>query len=349
MKKLWLVRAGKHGERELLAIEGNKLAPGFFEVDDLIKADTREQVRAKVSEGFPNEAEGCISNFTGQLNQFRNAIQKGDLVIMPQKRTPLVAIGEVTSDYKYEEGPVFHTRSVRWHKTDLPREAFKQDLRHSMGAYMTICQIQRNEALKRVERILSDGKDPGANLDTTGKVAVKSDNGDEFGDEYLIDIEDLVNQQMVGLINSEFAGHDLAQLVGEILEVDGYTVRISPPGPDGGRDILASDGTLGFGDRRICVQVKSGNTAANNQVVLGLQGAMANTKAQFGLLVSLAGVTGEAKKILDDNFFNLRLWQMPELLTALTKAYNKLSDETRAKIPLKQIWVPVMQNEEGEA
>lgn len=32
---------------------------------------------------------------------------------------------------------------------------------------------------------------------------------------------------------------------------------------------------------------------------------------------------------------------MPELLTALFASYGQLSDETRAKIPLKQIWAPV--------
>ncbi len=123
------------------------------------------------------------------------------------------------------------------------------------------------------------------------------------------DLEDLASQQLIALIKSEFAGHGLAQLVGEILQADGYSVRISPPRPDGSRDILAADGALGFGERRICVQVKSGDAAADNGVVLGLQGAMANAKAATGLLVCLSGVTSKAQKILDDNFFTLRLWQ----------------------------------------
>ena len=32
---------------------------------------------------------------------------------------------------------------------------------------------------------------------------------------------------------------------------------------------------------------------------------------------------------------------MPELLAALFSAYPHLSDETRAKLPLKQVWAPV--------
>ena len=48
-----------------------------------------------------------------------------------------------------------------------------------------------------------------------------------------------------------------------------------------------------------------------------------------------------AQKELDNNFFKLRLWQMPDLLKALFQSYGSLSDGTRAKLPLKQIWAPI--------
>jgi len=53
------------------------------------------------------------------------------------------------------------------------------------------------------------------------------------------------------------------------------------------------------------------------------------------------GANAVAQKELDNNFFKLRLWQMPDLLKALFRAYGELSDETRAKLPLKQIWAPI--------
>jgi restriction system protein len=117
---------------------------------------------------------------------------------------------------------------------------------------------------------------------------------------------------------------------------------ISPPGADGGVDILAAGGKLGLGEDRICVQVKSGDGAANHDVVLKLIGSVSNTQAQTGLLVSLGGVNSVAQKELDNNFFKLRLWQMSDLLKALYRTYNDLSDTTRAKLPLKQIWVPMV-------
>ena len=102
---------------------------------------------------------------------------------------------------------------------------------------------------------------------------------------------------------------------------------------------------LGLGEDRICVQVKSGDGAANHDVVLRLIGLVSNTQARTGLLVSIGGVNTVAQKELDANFFKLRLWQMPDLLKALFRAYGDLSDETRTKLPLKQIWAPISESD----
>ena len=115
---------------------------------------------------------------------------------------------------------------------------------------MTICEIKRNSALERVKAVLDTGTDPGSLLGMQGQVAKssvpeeKEDDGTE-ADDYQIDIEEEANQQIISLIKSEFAGHALAGLVAEIMQVEGYTTKVSSPGPDGGVDILAAGGTLG--------------------------------------------------------------------------------------------------------
>ena len=119
---------------------------------------------------------------------------------------------------------------------------------------------------------------------------------DADAEDYAVDIEDIANQQIVSLIKSEFAGHALADLVAEILRVEEYTTKVSPPGPDGGVDVLATGGTLGLGEDRICVQVKSGDGAANHDVVLRLIGSVSNTQAQTGLLVSIGSVNAAAQR-----------------------------------------------------
>jgi restriction system protein len=342
MTRLWIVRAGAHGERELAAIEQNKLLPGFLETGDLSQLDSRETILVHLLEVLPDEGANRLRNFSAQLNQFVNRIEVGDYVVMPRKVTNGVAIGVVTGDYTFDSAGEFkHSRAVEWREESLPRDTFKQDLRHSFGAFMTICEIKRNSALERVIAVLETGADPGPLLGKQGQAPQTTADDDTEAEDFQTDIEDIANQQIISLIKSEFAGHALADLVAEIMRVEGYTTKISPPGPDGGVDILAAGGALGLGEDRICVQVKSGDGAANHDVVLRLIGSVSNTQAQTGLLVSIGGVNAVAQKELDSNFFKLRLWQMPDLLKALFRTYAELSDETRAKLPLKQIWAPM--------
>lgn len=327
-------------------IEQSKLFPGFLELGDLSQAGDRESILGHLQAELADQGKNRLRNFAAQLNQFVNRIQIGDYVVMPRKVTNGVAIGIVKSDYQFNTEDFKHSRDVEWKVESLPRDTFKQDLRHSFGAFMTICEIKRNSAVERVETVLETGKDPGSLLGKQGQVpaptlADGAEDGDTEADDYQTDIEDIANQQIISLIKSEFAGHALADLVAEIMRVEGYTTMVSPPGPDAGVDILAAGGTLGLGEDRICVQVKSGDGAANHDVVLRLIGSVSNTQAQTGLLVSIGGVNAVAQKELDSNFFKLRLWQMPDLLKALFRTYGELSDETRVKLPLKQIWAPM--------
>ncbi|MCZ8122223.1 MAG: restriction endonuclease [Magnetospirillum sp.] len=342
MGRLWIVRAGAHGERELAAIAQGKLLPGFLEVGDLSKKLNRDAIFDHLQNVMPTQGENRLRNFAAQLNQFVNTIQVDDYVVMPRKVTNGVAIGLVKGSYQFGADSEFkHWRDVEWKVESIPRDRFKQDLRHSFGAFMTICEIKRNSALERVRAVLKNGVDPGPLLGNQGHVpnavAVES----LEADEYQTDIEDIASQQIISLIKSEFAGHALADLVAEILRVEGYTTKVSLPGADGGVDILAAGGTLGLGEDRVCVQVKSGDGPANHDVVLRLIGSVSNTQARTGLLVSIGGVNTAAQRELDSNFFKLRLWQMPDLLRALFRTYNELSDETRTKLPLKQIWAPL--------
>lgn len=342
MSRLWIVRAGKQGERELAAIEQGRLLPGFLEVGDLSGLKGRDAILTHLEQVMPDAGLNRLKNFAAQLNQFAHTIQTGDLVVMPRKVTNGVAIGEVTGSYAFNpDDPYRHSRAVKWLDESVARDAFKQDLRHSFGAFMTICEIKRNAALERVRAVLKTGSDPGSLLGKQGKAAAPVPEEDGEAEDYATDIEDIANQQIISLIKSEFAGHALADLVAEILRVEGYTTKVSPPGADGGVDILAAGGTLGLGEDRICVQVKSGDGVANHDVVLRLIGSVSNSQARTGLLVSIGGVNAVAQKELDNNFFKLRLWQMPDLLKALFRTYGALSEDTRAKLPLKQIWAPI--------
>jgi restriction system protein len=134
-------------------------------------------------------------------------------------------------------------------------------------------------------------------------------------------------------------------LVDAILRAQGYTTYLSPEGSDGGADILAGMGTLGFGTPQLCVEVKSGDTPIDRPTVDKLLGAMSKFGAQQGLFVSWSGFKTNVQKELAQSFFRVRLWSQKELLEALFSTYDKLDDELKAELPLKRIWAVAAQED----
>ena len=53
MNKVYLVRAGRHGEREVAAIEGGVATIGFDNISDLRKYKSRDAVKAEFTTQYP--------------------------------------------------------------------------------------------------------------------------------------------------------------------------------------------------------------------------------------------------------------------------------------------------------
>ena len=130
-----------------------------------------------------------------------------------------------------------------------------------------------------------------------------------------------------------------------VLHAQGYKTEVSPPGPDGGVDILAGSGILGFDHPRLCVQVKSSVSAAGQTVFNELLGVMTKYKAEQGLFVSWGGFTDAVLKDSKKEYFSIRLWDQGDLVDALLANYECLDDELKAELSLKRIWVLVREEE----
>jgi len=72
------------------------------------------------------------------------------------------------------------------------------------------------------------------------------------------DLAQEAHEQIVAHIQSRYTGHGLTRLVDAVLRADGWVTRVSPPGPDGGVDILSGRGSPGLDQPKLCVQVLSG-------------------------------------------------------------------------------------------
>jgi restriction system protein len=275
------------------------------------------------------------------MQAFVVRMQVGDWVVIPSKVKPSITFAEVTGGYTFDkkgDDPYYHFRTVKWIAQDVPRSAFNQDLLYSFGAFSTVCQIQRNDAEKRIKAMAAVGFSS-----STGKTKPVDE---ELGTDGPIDLEEVAQDQIAKVIIAKFKGHGLARLVGSILRSQGYTVHESPPGPDKGVDLLAAPGPLGFGRPRICVQVKSGDTPVDLPALNQLVGAMHNSKAEQGLFVSWGGFKSSVDKETASQFFQVRLWNQSKLIEELLANYDTLDASLRAELPLKRVWTIAMPEEE---
>jgi len=339
---IWLIRAGRNGEREDFALETSVAVIGWNEVPDLTKVASREELKAVIQKAYPQSPKGRISNFAGQLWAFRNTVDKGSFVILPLKTRGTIAIGKVTGDYEYApQNPenAKHVRKVDWLRDDVPRSAFSQKLLYSFGAFMTVCKIDREGAEAEIIAALKGKPKP----TPTSTLATPEAGEEESLDDQtaLIDLEDQAKTLIHAHITAHFAGHHLADIVQAILDAQGFECLTSEPGPDGGVDILAGHGKMGLEAPRLCVQVKSSDSPADVKVLRELRGTMKNFNAESGLLVSWGGFK---KSLIDEarhGFFDVRLWTAERLIEAIQTHYSDFPDDLKAELRLKRVWTVV--------
>lgn len=336
---LWVVRAGGHGEQEQFAIDNNLVVIGWDEVSNLNDVTSRDQLTGVVHHTYPDEGEKKLRNSIAQLWMMRERIKTGDLVVLPLKTKSAIAIGRVTGGYEYNATAPWHChhrRPVEWLKIDIPRSTFDQDLLYSFGGAMTVFQVSRNNAKERVEAFLR-GEEPKSQAPAVG-------GDDEGATERIGDLSEFAADQIRDILQRKFKGHDLARLVGEILRAQGYKVWVAPPGADGGVDILAGSGPMGFESPKIAVQVKSQDSPIDVTVLRELQGVMSGFGADQALLVAWGGFKSSVDKEARQLFFQIRLWDAGDVVQQLQGVYERLSDETQADIPLKRIWTVVQED-----
>ncbi len=345
--KVYLVRAGKRGEDEEIALENQLAIIGFSDVPSLENIGDFEEMVALVEKSMPGNKRRAIGNFAGQLWTFAVAMQEGDLVVMPRKLTSQLAIGRVAGPYRFQRvGTEFrHTRSVTWERPDVPRTAFEQDMLHSFGAFLTVCNVSRNDAVKRVAAVLTGTADPGPTLATIKSKKAEVTQVLSETDE-VPDLAQMAHDQIVAHIQARFAGHALSTVVDAVLRADGWVTKVSPPGTDGGVDILGGRGSLGLDSPRLCVQVKSQNSPADVTVYRTLQGTMQTFKAEQGLLVCWGGFNKVVQSEARQGHFSVRLWSSTDLVEAIYRTYEGLPAEIQAELPLKRVWMLVPEESE---
>ena len=97
----WLIRAGRHGEREDFNIGHGIASMGWDDLPDLAGTSRREDMTAMIRTAMPDASESRIAAYAGQLWTVRARVRPGHLVVLPRKKTSQIALGIVTREYRY--------------------------------------------------------------------------------------------------------------------------------------------------------------------------------------------------------------------------------------------------------
>lgn len=361
MKKAWVIHGGRDGEFEDLFLSKGIAGPPYDSVFgpafDVLKEDLSswpadwKSFRNRFRLRAPELTGSHATYGAGQLAQLVQDVHEGDIVVLPRKGTATLTFGTIAGSYRFDPAivGVEHHRPVVWLKSEVAKTLLRSDLNNSLSSrLLTLFRIRVLDAVRRLEYILESGEpDPGPS--STEETPIASFGGTPaieeaplaFASHELPDFSTQSDNAIVEFLSTKFHGHRLSSLIAGLLAADGYTVFQSKEGSDGGVDLLAGSGPLGFDSPRLCVQVKSGTTPMGTPPIRDLVGTMQRVNASHGLFVSWAGFTREVESNheMSQTFFRVRLWDSEDVLRKLYEVYDRLPSELQAELPLKRIWV----------
>jgi len=323
----WDIHAGRTGDANTLFLKKNRIGIGWAKIGDLSAlTSAREAFKVAVAAKFPDMKPGAIPTSAGQMFRFVHEMKPGDLVIYPSKIDHQVHLGRIEGAYNYDpatEPGYPHARSVTWLKT-VSRTQFTQGALYEIGSALSLFQVKNYaDEFRAVLEGTPLPVTPIAEDDTVAAVTA--------------DIEETTRDFILKKLAQELKGHPFADFVAHLLNTRGYRTRVSPPGPDGGIDIVAHKDELGFEPPIVKVQVKSTVGSTGNPEVSALYGNVAT--GEFGLLVTLGTYTAQAVNFARSKS-NLRLVNGEELVRLILEHYDQFDSRYKGLLPLRRVYVP---------
>jgi restriction system protein len=332
-KQVWMVRAGRDSVYIDEFLSRQMVAIGWTRIGDLSNVHSREQLSQLVEQAWPENNKFQNSASVGQVYRFREEIVPGKTVVTYDSNRRVYHLGTVTGDYVYHpeyDPELVHTRSVRWEK-EVSRDVLSAESKNTLGAISTIFCLSAGAAEELVA--LSQN---GQAVQTPDRSSVENEIDAEA------EIRKDTEQRALEFLQDKLSKLDwdeMQELVAGLLRAMGYKTRVSPAGPDRGRDIIASPDGFGFQQPRIVIEVKHRKGSMGAPEVRSFVGGLRQN--DNGLYVSTGGFTREARYEADRTNQNLTLIDADDLGKAIVEHYDRMDSETRALLPLRKIYWPV--------
>lgn len=327
---MWMVRAGRgaahaddFNQKKLVAVGWN------LNNENLTTINNKKAITDLVKRAYPDQKDGWIYITAGQISRFCFDIKPGDRVISYNNDLRIYLVGTIDSELKYKKNIIqdyHHYRQVRWDGT-VQRDVLSVPTKNSLGAISTIFSISE-DARAEIENRLK-----GKPLDFDEDVVMQE--LDVLKEDIIEKSKEFIKDKILTL-NWE----EMQELMAGILRAMGYKTRVSPKGPDRGKDIFASPDGLGLEQPRIFVEVKHRkNTSIGAPEIRSFIGG--RKPGDSCLYVSTGGFTKEAFFEAERSDKPLTLINADDLVDILIKHYEHLDNETRTLVPLTRVYWPV--------
>jgi len=310
---------------------------GWAEVGDLSRFDgSREAFKTVLQQVYPEAKRGSIPVQAGVLYRFAHEVQEGDIVVYPSKADRMVNIGRIAGPYRYDpnlDAEYPNIRPVEWLK-HVPREEFSQAALYEIGSFITLFSVRKyaHEFLA----VLEDRP-----------IADAAEDSEEGGDDETVtksvsaQAEETTNDFVIRQLKTGIDPYQFERFIAHLLECMGYFTRVTAKSGDGGVDIIAHKDQLGFEPPIIKVQCKQVTNPVGRPEVTQLLGNVEN--GEHGLFITLGAYSRDAREY-DRSKSNLRLIDGEQLVELIFENYRKFEPRYQALLPLKQIYVPSLQN-----
>lgn len=325
----WKITAGRAAEFFDVLKEKEVVAIGMVHTRLITGTDTIQDIRRMVREEQPTATDGRIIIQAGMLFRFYRNIQIGDRMFVYQPATRLYHIGEVISDPIFDQDqPLPHSRQVNWLQT-LPRDILTITTKNALGAIAALFAIT-GDARAELEARLTGRQD------AIPEAMEQEEDISTIGDDTFERSQEFIKDALIKLDPFQ-----MQEMVAGLLRAMGYKTRVSPRGPDRGRDIFASPDGLGLEEPRIVVQVKHrSDTRMSAPDLHGFITVINNAKAK-GIYVSTGGFSRDAQYAADASDSPLLLLDIDELASLITQYYEQCDADTRMLLPLRKMYWPI--------
>ena len=331
MPDFWMVRCGSRGQMYDNFLEKGVIAIGFEDID-LTSASTKGDIKDKLLASGHKAKPSSV----GILHRFRSKMQIGDRLITYNRSSRQYSIGEVAGDYRYEPDlipGVAHVRAARW-----IGKVFRDDLssssRNKLGGLMTVYE-PGDDVFTELERVIA-GQSVKPSIPNPGIAAVDEIEPPDISIRE--DTEERAHEAIKDCISS-LAWDEIQELVAAILRAMGFKTRLSSPGADRGKDIVASPDGLGLTTPRIKVEVK--HRRSQQMSAPEIRGFIGGLRGDDrGLYVSTGGFTREAHYEAERAAVPVNLIDLDVLAALLVEHYDALDAEGKSLVPLTRVYLP---------